>query len=56
MREAKMTNVALADCLGVTKNVVRRLLDLDHRSHIGKVEAALSTFGKRLVLEVRDVA
>ncbi len=56
MREAKMTNVALAERLGVTENVVRRLLNLDHRSHIGQVEAALAVFGKRLVVEVRDAA
>ncbi len=56
MRESKMTNVALAGRLGVTENVVRRLLDLDHRSHIGQVEAALAVFGKRLVVEVRNAA
>ena len=56
MREAKMTNVALAERLGVTENVVRRLLDLDHRSHIGQVEAGLAVLGKRVVVEVRDAA
>ncbi len=56
MREAKTTNVALAKRLEVTENVVRRLLDLDHRSHIGQIEAALAVFGKRLVVEVRDAA
>ncbi len=56
MREAKVTNVALARRLGVTENVVRRLLDLDHRSHIGQVETALAVFGKRLVVVVRDAA
>ena len=56
MHEAKMTNVALAGHLGVTENAVRRLLDLDHRSHIGRIEAALAVFGKRLVVEVRDAA
>lgn len=56
MREANMTNVALAKRLGVTETVVRRLLDLDHRSHIGQIESALAVFGKRLVVEVRDAA
>ena len=56
MRAAKTTNVALAKRLEVTENVVRRLLDLDHRSHIGQIEAALAVFGKRLVVEVRDAA
>ncbi len=56
MRDAKLTRVALAERLGVAENAVRRLLDLDHRSHIGQVEAALAVLGKRLVLEVRDAA
>ena len=56
MREAKVTNVALARHLGVTENAVRRLLDLDHRSHIGQVEAGLAVLGKRLIVEVRDAA
>lgn len=56
MRAAKTTNVALAKRLGVAENAVRRLLDLDHRSHIGQIEAALAVFGKRLVVEVRDAA
>ena len=56
MREAKTTNVALAKRLGVAENAVRRLLDLDHRPHIGQIEAALAVFGKRLVVEVRDAA
>jgi hypothetical protein len=35
---------------------VRRLLDLDHRSDIGQIEAALATLGKRLEITVRDAA
>lgn len=30
----------------------RRLRDLKHRSHIGKVDAALRHLGKRLVVDV----
>lgn len=56
MREASVTRVALAGRLGVSEGAVRRLLDLDHRSHIGQVEAALAALGKRLVVEVRDAA
>ncbi len=56
MREAGVTRVALAGRLGVSEAAVRRLLDLDHRSHIGHVDAALRTLGKSLVLEVRDAA
>ena len=56
MREAGLNNVQLAKRLGLTENAVRRLLDLDHRSHIGQLEAALSILGKKLVIEVRDAA
>ena len=52
MREQGLTNTALAERLGVTEAIVRRLLDLDHRSHIGQVEKALAVLGKRLVVEV----
>jgi len=50
MRVAKMSNVALARRLDVQENAVRRLLDLDHRSHIGEVERALAALGQRLVV------
>ena len=56
MREKGLSQVALAERLGVSEAVVRRLLDLDHRSHIGEVEKALALLGKRLVVEVRDAA
>ena len=41
---------------GVTENVVRKLLDLDHRSHIGQVEAALGKLGVRLEVVARKAA
>ena len=53
MREQGVSNVALAGQLGVMEGTVRRLLDLDHRSHIGQIEAALKIFGKRLVIAAR---
>ena len=56
MREARISNVALARRLGVTENVVRKLLDLDHRSHIGHVEAALGKLGVRLEVVTRKAA
>ncbi len=55
MRDAGATNVALAKRLGVAENAVRRLLDLDHRSHIGQVAEALALFDKRLTVTVDDV-
>ena len=56
MWEAGLTAVALAKRLDLSEGAVRRLLDLDHRSHIGQVEAALAALGKRLSVEVYDVA
>jgi len=56
MLAAGETNVSLARQLGVTEAVVRRLLDLDHRSHIGQVEQALELLGLRLVVSVARVA
>ena len=56
LREAGLSNVALAERLGVSESIVRRLLDLDHRSHIGQVDAALRALGKHLTVEVADAA
>lgn len=53
MREQKVTNVALAKRLELSEGAVRRLVDLDHRSHIEQVATALEELGKRLVVEVR---
>ena len=50
MRERGLGNAALARRLGTVEGTVRRLLDLDHRSHIGQVEAALHALGQRLVV------
>ena len=44
--QAKRTgNAALAERLGLSKTAARRLVDLDHRSKIGEVEAALLALG-----------
>ena len=53
MRECGVSNAALAGRLGTVEGTVRRLLDLDHRSHIGQVEAALHALGRRLVVATR---
>ncbi len=50
MRVEGIGNTALAERLGVTEGTVRRLIDPDHRSHIGQVEAALRILGRRLVI------
>ena len=50
MREHGLGNAALAKRLGTVEGTVRRLLDIDHRSHIGHIEAALHALGQRLVV------
>ena len=50
MRAEGIGNTALAERLGVSEGAVRRLIDPDHRSHIGQVEAALHALGQRLVI------
>lgn len=50
MRADRIGNTALAARLGVSEGAVRRLLDLDHRSHIGQIEKALQALGQRLTI------
>lgn len=51
MREQGVTNVALAERLGLQENAVRRLVDPGHRSHITSVEKALKALGRALLVE-----
>ena len=50
MRAQGVGNTALAARLGLTEGAVRRLIDLDHRSHIGQIETALHALGRRLTV------
>jgi antitoxin HicB len=52
MRAQGITRTELARQLGLQENAVRRLLDLDHRSHIDQIDRALATLGKRLEVRV----
>ena len=56
MLAAGVSNVELARRLGTDEKAVRRLRDPLHRSHIGAVEAALRVLGRRLVVEVLEIA
>jgi antitoxin HicB len=56
MLEQAVSNVELAGRLGLDEKAVRRLRDPLHRSHIGAVEAALRALGRRLVVEVLEIA
>jgi|SRR5215813_6366202 len=53
MHKAGLSNIELGRRLGSSEGAVRRLLDLDHRSHIDQVEAALQALGQRLVVDVQ---
>lgn len=51
MRDQGVTNVALAQQLGVSGTVVRRLTHPDQQSRIERVEQALAALGKHLLVE-----
>ena len=53
MRARGIDNAALAKRLGTAESAVRRLLDLDHRSHIDQVEAGLYVLRRRIVIMTR---
>ena len=50
MRVEQVGNTALAGRLDRSEGAVRRLVDLDHRSHIGQIETALRALGRRLTV------
>jgi antitoxin HicB len=56
MRAQGITRTELARRLGLHENGVRRLLDLDHRSHIDQIDRALAALGKRLEVRVLQPA
>jgi antitoxin HicB len=56
MRAQRITRTELARRLGLQENGVRRLLDLDHRSHIDQLDRALGALGKRLEVRVLEPA
>lgn len=56
MVEAAVSNVELGRRLGKDERAIRRLRDPLHRSHIGEVETALRTLGKRVEVSVMAAA
>lgn len=56
MLAAGMSNVELGRQIGLDEKAVRRLRDPLHRSHVGQVEQALRALGRRVVVQVEDVA
>ncbi len=53
MRKQGMTNVSLAERLGLSETAVRRLVNPNHRSHISQVQRALKAVGRSLIVEDR---
>jgi len=50
MKDRALSNVTLASRLGISETVVRRMLDPGHATKSKKLEAALGTLGKQLVI------
>ena len=56
MRTAKVGKAELARRLGCHMPQIDRLLDLNHTSRIGQVEAAFRALDKQIVIDIRDRA
>jgi antitoxin HicB len=56
MVSSRVSNVDLAQRLGIDEKAVRRLRDPLHRSHIESIEAALHALGRTLVVNVFEKA
>ena len=56
IHEIGISKVELARKLGCDEKEVRRLLDPRHSSKIPRIEAALSTVGKQLIVSVETAA
>ncbi|MCX6634135.1 MAG: hypothetical protein NT090_03460 [Acidobacteria bacterium] len=56
MRSAKVCKAELARRLGCHMPQIDRLLDLNHTSRIGQVEAAFRALDKQIVIDIRDRA
>ena len=56
LRSAGIRKVELARRLGCSPSQVDRLLDIRHRSKLDQLESAFAAIGKRLSIQLRDVA
>jgi len=56
MREGRIPNTELADRLGVSETVIRRMLNPKHQTKAEKIQAALLALGKRIVVTFQDAA
>ena len=51
MRDQKVTQTDLGECLGVDEHQVKRILDLDHNTTLSQLASALKCLGKELVID-----
>src|SRR5579862_3331868 len=56
MREAGMRNTDLAKKLGVSETVVRRMLNPKHNTKPERIQTALASLGKRIIVTFEDAA
>ena len=56
LREQRLSNSAFAVAMGIQESEIRRMLDPRHATKIGRLEAALASFSKRLVITVEEAA
>lgn len=54
MQQLGLSNVALAERLGVSETVVRRLVNPDHESKLANIVEALAVLGQHLVVDIED--
>lgn len=56
MRECGMRNTEMAERLGISETVVRRMLNPKHNTKPERIQAALAELGKRIVITFEDAA
>jgi antitoxin HicB len=56
IRGTQLSKVALAKQLGYDEKEVRRLLNPDHASKLQRIEEALESLGKKVVISIEDKA
>jgi len=56
MRDQGVSEAEMCTRLHCDLRHIRRLLDLDHETHLKHIEAALAELGKRLTITIQDAA
>jgi antitoxin HicB len=56
MRDQKVTQANLGQCMSIDGRQVRRILNLDHNTTLSQLTSALKCLGKELIIDIRDAA